>query len=230
MKLGGFQKQSLIDYPGKITATVFTIGCNFRCPYCHNKGLVLGGAEEMSEEDVFAYLEENKKLLDAVTITGGEPTLQKDLQEFIKKLKEKGFLVKLDTNGSNPRILKELLPDLDYIAMDVKSSLAFEKYNSSAGTKGKELLEKVKESIDIIKHSGVDHEFRTTVVPGLHTPEDIESICKYLGEERFALQQFRPGKTLDEKYSEIKPFGKEELEDMKGRCKKCMKEVSLRGV
>jgi len=189
MKIGGLQKLTLVDYPGKIAATVFLIGCNFRCGFCHNPELIDSSKKEViSEKEFFDFLKERKGLLDGVCITGGEPTIVSDLFNFIKKIKDLGFLVKLDTNGSNPEILKELINSLDYIAMDVKTSM--KKYNKAVG---KEIdLNNINKSIDLIKDSNIDYEFRTTVIPGLVDKNDIIEIGKWLkGVKKIVLQQFR---------------------------------------
>ena len=182
MKIGGLQKLSLIDFPDNIAAIIFTQGCNFRCPYCHNPELVDPQLfqEPISEEEVISFLETRKEKLTGVVITGGEPVLQEDLGEFMQKLKTMGFKVKLDTNGSRPEVLKQLMESqlLDYIAMDIKAPL--EKYPKIAGVEGME--DKVKESIDLIKASEVPHEFRTTVAKNLLDPDDIEQIKTLAGE------------------------------------------------
>ncbi|MGC8971837.1 MAG: anaerobic ribonucleoside-triphosphate reductase activating protein, partial [bacterium] len=163
MLIGGLQKFSLIDYPGKISAVIFTKGCNFRCPYCHNPELVIFDGKDLIEEDyIFSFLREKRGKLDGVVLTGGEPTLQSDLINFLKEIKGLGFFTKLDTNGSNPEVIERLLEEkiLDYIAMDIKANL--EKYNDV--THSNVDIEKIKKSIDIIMHSGIDYEFRTTIV------------------------------------------------------------------
>ncbi|MBR2386976.1 anaerobic ribonucleoside-triphosphate reductase activating protein, partial [bacterium] len=167
MLIGGVEKTSLIDYPEKLTAVVFTIGCNFRCGYCHNPELIKlkEDSKILDEEDFFAYLEKRKGLLDAVTITGGEPTLQNDLADFIKRVKDMGFLVKLDTNGCSPEILEKLINEklLDYIAMDIKNSI--DNYNKVVRNFTDK--EKILKSINLIMNSGVDYEFRTTTLKSL---------------------------------------------------------------
>ncbi len=191
MKISGFQKLTLLDFPGHTACTLFTSGCNMRCPFCHNTPLVEGTAEEdYTEEEVLSYLKKRQGILDGVAITGGEPLLQKDIAEFIKKVKELGYRVKLDTNGTRPALLSDLLRDglVDFVAMDIKNTR--EKY---ALTAGREVdIEDIEKSVGLLKCSGVDHEFRTTVVKELHTEEDIISIAAWLGEnEKYYLQQFR---------------------------------------
>jgi pyruvate formate lyase activating enzyme len=201
MIIGGLQKLTLIDYPGHIAATVFTVGCNFRCPFCHNPELVMSNVKcQMSnvlEDDFFKLLSERRGKLEGICITGGEPTLQSDLVDFIQKIKELGFKVKLDTNGARPDVLRLLYAQklLDYVAMDIKSSL--ENYARTANTKID--LERIKLSVDLIRNSGIDYEFRTTVVPGLHKNDDFEKIGKWLtGAKKYVLQAFEDkGKILD---------------------------------
>ena len=191
MKIGGLQKVSLIDYPGKIACTVFTSGCNFRCPFCYSKELVL--PEEIknhpliSEDDFFAFLKDKKGLLDGCVICGGEPTIHgEELVNFCKKIKDMGFLIKLDTNGSNPEVIRKLLYLVDYIAMDIKAPLVKERYEEIAGI---DCLSKIKESIDIIKNSGVDYEFRTTIAN--HSVDDIINIAEYISPaKKYFLQHF----------------------------------------
>ena len=202
MKISGFQKLTLLDFPGHTACTLFTSGCNMRCPFCHNTPLVTGAAEENYEaEEIFSYLRKRQGLLDGVAITGGEPLLQKDIVSFITNIKQMGYKVKLDTNGSKPEVLRELvdLSLLDYIAMDIKNSK--EKYSLTSGVEIN--IEDIEKSVDIIKKSGIPHEFRTTVVKELHTENDIEAIALWLGRnEKYYLQQFKDsGDILCEGYS-----------------------------
>ncbi|MDR1457484.1 MAG: anaerobic ribonucleoside-triphosphate reductase activating protein [Puniceicoccales bacterium] len=193
MKIGGIQKISLIDFPGKISCVLFTQGCNFCCPFCHNESLVLPEkfGPPMEENEVFNFLNAKKGKIEAVVISGGEPTLQGDLEDFLKKIKELGFLTKLDTNGSRPEVLDSLYKAklLDYVAMDIKHR--FERYAEIANVSVS--MDKIKRSVDLIKNSGVDYEFRTTVVSEFHTSYDIRSIIFQLsGAKRFVLQEFIP--------------------------------------
>jgi pyruvate formate lyase activating enzyme len=195
MLIGGLQKTTLIDYPDKVAATIFTIGCNFRCSFCHNPDIVKGIARVIAVDDVLSFLKGRRKLIDAVCITGGEPTVQSGLKSFIKKVKEMGFLVKLDTNGSHPEVVEKLLAEklLDYIAMDIKST--WKKY--SKVTCRKLDLDNFKKSVTIIKESGLPHEFRSTVLPALHSPEDILEMAKQVkGADKYFLQQFLAAKKL----------------------------------
>jgi len=220
MEIGGLQKTTLIDYPGKVACTVFLIGCNFRCPFCYSKELVL--SEEIKKQprvpqkDFFNFLKERKGLLEGVVVCGGEPTIHKDLPDFIKKIKDLGYLVKLDTNGSGPQVLRKLIKGklIDYIAMDVKAPLKSQKYNIATGVKVN--LEDIKKSIKIIKNSGIDYEFRTTVVPTIHNKADIIQITKDIGPaKRFFLQNFRSEKTIGPEFEKIKPYPKEFLSEIK---------------
>ncbi len=190
MKIGGLQKFSLIDYPEKISAIIFTQGCNFRCLYCHNPQLLSYTNDSFIEELlVFDFLKSRIGKLDAVVLSGGEPCLQKDLSEFIKKVKSMGFAVKLDTNGSSPEVLQQLIDNgfLDYIAMDIKAPLA--KYETI--TKSKINTDDILKSIDIIINSGLDYEFRTTVVKSLITKDDFFNIGKLIcGAKKYYLQKF----------------------------------------
>ena len=198
MNIGALQKFSLIEYPGKICAIVFTQGCNFRCPYCHNRELVDPEAygPTMAESDVFSFLEKRKKKLDAVTVTGGEPTLQPDIFSFLEKLKMMEYLTKVDSNGSRPDVLKKLIDSrlVDYIALDVKAPLARYREITRSGVRE----EDIRKSIECVMSSGVDYEFRTTVVPSLLSPDDLRDIAQTIsGARRLALQRFVPSKTLD---------------------------------
>ena len=223
VKIGGLQKTTLIDYPGRVAATVFLSGCNFRCPWCYSPELVLPEKikkqPKISEEGFFKFLKERKGLLDGVVICGGEPTINKDLPDFIKKIKKLGYLIKLDTNGSNPRMLKNLIDKklIDYVAMDIKALLEAKNakrkaQNYDVATGVRVNLENIKKSIEIIKKSGIDYEFRMTVVPTIHIKEDILKIAKEISPaKKFFLQNFRPEKTINKKFERIKPYPQEYL-------------------
>lgn len=190
MNIQGFQKLTLLDYPGKVACTVFTGGCNLRCPFCHNAGLVnTPDAYTNAESDVLEYLSRRKGLLDGVCITGGEPLLQNGLADFAGKVKEMGYLLKLDTNGTLPERLREILKTglFDYVAMDVKSSPAG--YRTAIGVDTDFSL--FEESMEILKSSGIDHEFRTTAVKGIHTAADIAEAARLVGDgEKYFIQRF----------------------------------------
>jgi pyruvate formate lyase activating enzyme len=200
MNIGGLQKLTLIDYPGHIAATVFTVGCNFRCPFCHNPELVNAprNPQETSilEKEFFKLLNERHGKLEGICITGGEPTIQPDIVEFIEKIKAQGYKVKLDTNGMRPDILRLLYAKkmLDFVAMDIKNSLGA--YNEAVG--GKADIERIKLSVELIRNSGVDYEFRTTAVPGIHGEKNFLEIAKWLeGSKKYVLQKYVEGKILD---------------------------------
>ena len=206
MIIGGLQKTSLLDFPEKIAAIVFTVGCNFRCGYCHNPELING---EAKIEEVFEFLKTRQGKLDGVVITGGEPCLQKDLPEFIKQVKELGFAVKLDTNGSFPEMLEKVLPDLDYVAMDIKAPL--EKYSQIVNVDVD--TSKILKSIEVLKNGGVDYEFRTTVVKSQLSFEDFEKIGQLIqGAPRYYLQKFVASKILDKSLENEKTYSTEEFE------------------
>jgi pyruvate formate lyase activating enzyme len=233
MQIGGLQKTTLIDYPGKIACTVFLVGCNFRCPFCYSSELVLPekiqNQPQIPEKDFFQFLKEKRGYLDGVVVCGGEPTLHNDLEKFLAKIKKMGFLIKLDTNGSRPEILKKLIEKklVDYVAMDIKAPLKNNLYERATGVKID--LNKIRESINLLKNSSVDYEFRTTVVPGIHKLEDIVEIAKEIKPaKRYYLQNFRPEKTLDPTLLAIKPYSKEELEKIIAEIKNFFEDCNLR--
>ena len=212
MKIGGFQKFSLIDFPGKISAIIFTQGCNFRCPYCHNPELVdpQNFSDEIPEKEIFDFLKKRQGKLDAVCITGGEPTLHLDLPEFLKKIKKMGYLIKLDTNGTNPDMLHQVISEklADYLAMDIKAPLA--KYAVVAGKPVNQYH--IVRSIGMIENSGLEYEFRSTLVKHLISPEDVLKMGMMLGPaKRYFLQKFVPGKTLDAELNPLSGFSQESL-------------------
>ena len=193
MIINGFQKLTLLDFPEKVACIIFTAGCNFRCPFCHNASLVthIDKDQKIEEREIFSYLEKRKGLLDGVCITGGEPLIQEDIKEFIEKIKNLGYAVKLDTNGSNPKKLKELIDKklVDYVAMDIKNSKS--KYACTAGVQNIS-FDNIEKSISILLENKVDYEFRTTVVNELHTVEDIQDIAKLIqGAEKYFIQNFK---------------------------------------
>lgn len=180
MKIGGIQKVSLIDFPSNISCVIFTQGCNFRCKYCHNPELVYPELfqDTIPEEVVLDYLKQRIGILDGVVLTGGEPTLQKEILDFVKEIKKMGYKIKLDTNGYNPEPLQKIIPFLNYIAMDIKTFFDVNEYSKVCGVKVE--IEKIKESLDIIINSGIDCEFRTTVDEQLVSFDDVEKIKHFL--------------------------------------------------
>lgn len=208
MNIAGVQKVTLLDYPGKVACEIFTQGCNFECPFCQNSSLIpITNTGEFSEEEIFEYLNLRKNILDGVVITGGEPTVQKDLKAFIKKIKDLGLLVKLDTNGGNPKVLQELIDEklVEYVAMDIKN--IFNKYNITAGKKIN--LDNIKKSIEILKASKIDYEFRTTIIKEMHSLDDIVSICKLVGDAKYYLQNFEDSENVID--HSLHGFSREEL-------------------
>ena len=228
MIIGGFQRFSLIDYPAKICAIVFTQGCNFRCPYCHNPELVETKQSEnfvLKEEEVLSFLDRRRGRLNAVTVTGGEPLLHSDLPAFLQAVKRLGYLVKLDTNGSFPLRLEVVMQSklVDYVAMDIKTSL--DKYNHLV--KKKIDTRKILDSIKLIMDSGLDYEFRTTVVKTLFEKDDFYKIGQMIKNARlYVLQKFVPSKTLDTTFLDMKSCTDEDLgcfkEIMEGFVQKCI--------
>lgn len=230
MKFHGFQKMTLLDYPGKVACTVFTGGCNFRCPFCHNALLVtqLNEAEDYDEEEIIEYLKKRKGLLDGVAVTGGEPLLSDETVEFIRRVKGEGYAVKLDTNGSFPERLKYLVSEklVDYVAMDIKNSK--ELYSKTAGISNLN-LPAIEESVSFLLEGNVDYEFRTTVVNGLHTVERISAAARWIqGAKRYFLQNFvDSGNLIDESMTGV---GKEEMEKMRQAALQYVPNTQLRGI
>ncbi|MDP2587808.1 MAG: anaerobic ribonucleoside-triphosphate reductase activating protein [bacterium] len=200
MVIGGLQKLSLVDYPGKVCSVVFTQGCMFRCRFCHNPDLVLGRVKNtLSPESVLDYVREHRNILDGVCVTGGEPTLHRDLEDFLRAIKELGLLVKLDSNGINPARLAHFVEQelLDYIAMDLKAP--WDKYKSIIQVSDEVSRQRCKKTMQVIQDSGVDHEFRTTVLPQVHIEEDFVVMAGYLRPgEKYFVQNINYKTTLDE--------------------------------
>lgn len=226
----------MVDFPGTIAATVFTRGCSFRCPFCHNPELVIPEKfiPLMDEQEILKFFEKRSDKLQGICITGGEPTLQADLLEFIKKLKTIGYKIKLDTNGWSPEALEKVIDSgkIDYIAMDIKASP--DKYNQATNSKAN--IDNIKKSIDLIMSSGIDYEFRTTVCHPIHKVEDFEGIGKLIegpkgapfrGAKRYFIQNFVQSKHNDEKIK-FQPFTEEELEKSYDKMKKYVKLVNVR--
>jgi len=224
MKFSGVQKTSLIDFPEKISTVLFTPGCNLRCPYCYNWRIVIDPKPPfLNEENALKILEKRKKYVEAVVVTGGEPTLHKEIPKFLRKLKERGFAVKLDTNGFYPQVLEECLAYVDYVALDVKTSV--EKYPRLGAKDTADLMR----TIEILKSEKVGHEFRTTVVPGLVDADDIPRIGELVkGAKTFAFQQFIPGNTLDKTFNTLKPHSPETIARFAETIKSYIDNVILR--
>ena len=228
MHIHGLQKLAMVDYPGKLAATVFTGGCNLRCPFCHNALLVTRLAEtpEIPEQEVLDFLSSRRGLLDGVVLTGGEPLLQPDAADFLRKVRELGFAVKLDTNGTNPDMLEALAQEglLDYAAMDIKNSP--DRYAETCG--GVDLLGPVKRSAALLMAGAVDYEFRTTVCAPLHTPEEMAGIGRWLkGAKRYFLQPFVDSGELVG--SGMKPLTKEEIEALRDSVLPDIPSTQIRG-
>ena len=227
VEIAGIIKFTLIDYPGHVACAIFFQGCNFRCKYCQNYELIERKKGGIPPEYILEFLEERKDILNAVVLSGGEPLLQEDLQEFVKELKSIGFKVKLDTNGYLYDKLLEVIKYVDYVAMDVKAKK--ERYEFVTGVKIN--FKNILKSIDIIKNNARDYEFRTTVVPGLVEGEDIEEIAKILGNvKRYVIQNFNNKKTLDKSLSKYRPFSLNTLVMFKNIAKKYIKNVCIRNV
>ena len=229
MKIGGIQKLTLLDFPGKIASTLFTVGCNFRCPFCHNASLVTHteNAGSVSEEEALAYLSKRKGIIEGVCLTGGEPTIWSDVSDFLENVKNIGLSVKLDTNGSSPEKLAELMDRglLDYVAMDIKNSP--EKYALTSGSES--ALESAKKSVRLLMEGNVPFEFRTTVVKGLHTPGDIEEIARWIaGAKRYYLQGFRDSGDLING-SGLAAFSPEEMNELLISARKYLPITEIRG-
>lgn len=236
MEFKWLYRVSLLDYPGKIAAIAFVGGCNFRCGFCYNRDLVLNSQAlpSISEEEVLRYLEENKGWLDGLEVTGGEPTLNPELPSFLEKVKALGYSVKLDTNGSNPKMLAELLEKhlIDYVALDVKAPLAEDKYQAAIGTPVNGMMKDIEKSIELLRSSnGIDYEFRTTVVPELMSKEDIALIAERIsGAKRFYIQQFKASSShVDERYSGVAPYPLEFLEEVRDRIAQNFQVCRVRG-
>jgi len=258
MQIAGYLKTSLIEWPGKISSVVFVPGCNFRCPFCHNADLAdpkrIRRLTLIPEEEIFKDLEKRKKWVDGIVVTGGEPTLQTDLPKFLKSLKKMGFETMIETNGSKPEVIDKLLNRqmIDYIAMDVKGPLD-QKYLEIVGykklnSKNQKHIENIKKSVGLISNSGIDFEFRTTVVPGMHDQkillkmaEEIKQLtvkqklhtanCKLSTDSyHWFLQNFQPKNCLDPEFEKRKPFSNEELQGFLRVVREVIPQTELRGV
>jgi len=229
LKIGGLQKLTLLDYPGKIAANIFLAGCNFRCGFCHNPDLVIIEPDTnfVTESEVLDFLNKRKGVLDGVCIGGGEPLLQPEIEEFLNKIKDLGYLIKLDTNGFKAALLQKLIQQrlIDYIAMDIKSSI--NKYEKITGLKSD--FKTIRQSIELIKNSGLPYEFRTTILPKYHDAKEIEMIGQMIaGADNYYLQNFRNQKTLDPTFSKEPSFTDAELETFKDIALKYVKNCQIR--
>ena len=226
LPIKSIQKTSLIDYPDKVSCIIFLGGCNFRCGFCHNPDLVFNRVGDIPEQEVFDFLEKRKGWLDGVVISGGEPLLYGEIIPFIEKIKEMGYLVKIDTNGTNPGLLEKVISKVDYIAMDVKNSL--ENYKETV--KADVNVEDIKKSIGLIINSRVDYEFRCTVIPGLHAKGDISKVGLLVkGAKMFSIQNFNPKNCLDKEFEKKRSFSNEELEEFKKILSEFVDEVEIKG-
>ena len=229
MLIKGLQKLTLLDYPGKMACTVFTAGCNFRCPFCHNASLVTNIDEErISEDEFFSFLQKRQGIIEGVCVTGGEPTLQPDLKDFLKKIKDLGYSVKLDTNGYRPEVLKNVVNSglVDYVAMDIKNSQA--KYALTCGIENLDVA-KINESVEFLMSGVVDYEFRTTIVKELHTEDDIQDIVSWIKDaKKYFLQGFiDSGDLICTGYS---GYNKTELQKLLNIAKNDLSATELRGI
>ncbi len=226
----GMNKTTLLDYPGHVAATLFTGGCNMRCPFCHNSGLVLAPWSQpgIPEQEVLAFLQKRRGVLEGVCITGGEPTIQPELEDFIRRVRELGYQVKLDTNGYRPQVLRHLLEEglLDYVAMDIKASK--EHYGRACGLAHVE-LSLIEQSVELLKSSSVPCEFRTTVVKGIHTAEEFTGIGQWLqGCKAYYLQNYRDSEQVVRR--EFAGFEREQLEKLRDCVAEYVPRAALRGV
>lgn len=265
VRIHGLQKTTLLDYPGHVAATLFTGGCNFRCPFCHNGDLVLnpGGQPEIPMEEIMAFLKKRQGILDGVCITGGEPTLQSDLEEFISEVRELGYLIKLDTNGYRPQVLEQMLEKdlLDYVAMDIKASKAkyaravgMDRVGNEDGKKAQYMqvtcadngmnsgfsIAPIEKSVELLKESNIDYEFRTTVVKGIHCIEEFEEIGKWLsGCKAYYLQAFQENENVlagrlaeseGDGCTKFSCYSRTDMEQMAVLAGKYIDKVSIRGI
>lgn len=227
MRIAGLQKLTLLDYPSKVACIIFTQGCNYKCPYCQNSGLIKFNDDELiDEEEIFAYLNKRKGIIDGIVITGGEPTIQKDLKDFIRKVKDLGISVKLDTNGSNPKVVEEVINEglVDYIAMDIKNVLEIYKDVTDVAPN----INNLKQSIELIKNSPIEHEFRTTIIKPIHNIDKILKICSYVEGEKMFLQNFVRSENVLGEY--LEPFSETELIEIDNIIKEKFPNVRIRGL
>ncbi|MBD3348960.1 MAG: anaerobic ribonucleoside-triphosphate reductase activating protein [Candidatus Eisenbacteria bacterium] len=229
----GFDQMSLIDWDGMVATTIYLSGCNFRCPYCHNAGLVLSPDqfESIPVDEILEYVTEHSDFLDGAVVTGGEPCIRSSVLDLLSELKEAGLSTKLDTNGSFPAVLDRVIDEelVDYVAMDVKAPLDFESYRKSAGIADRKTLNRVQDSIDLLMEGRVDYEFRMTVVPVLHKAADLKLVGERLrGAARFVLQNYVPREPLDPSFRDEAPYDMERLQEFRDMLATCFGECILR--
>lgn len=235
MEIKGFIDVSFSDWDGKVSSVIFLPGCNFRCPFCYNRRLVLEPETMPTIEfgRIRKYLEANRKWIDGVVITGGEPTLHKELPALCSRLKGLGFCVKVDTNGTNPAVMRNLIGSqlVDYVAVDVKAPLAEDEYSRVSGIDATTVLGKIMETLQMLLEDIVDYEFRTTLVPTLHKPDAVERICQAIkGCRKYAIQGFKSDvEVIDLGFQDSKPFSKAEMDAFFQAAKKIVPNTSLRG-
>jgi pyruvate formate lyase activating enzyme len=235
MEIKGFVAVSLSDWDGRVSSVLFLPGCNLRCPFCYNKNLVLNPEEmpTIPQTRIEDYLKSNRNWIDGVVVTGGEPTLHQDLPSLCEKLKEMGFPVKLDTNGTNPTVARTLIERglVDYVALDVKAPLTTEKYSRASGVPATSVIERIKETIQLLLEGGIEYEFRTTLVPSLHKIEDVEAICRTIaGCRKYVLQNFKPDvETIDSGYQNLTAFTRSQIESFLQAAKRIVQNSLLRG-
>jgi len=235
MEIKGFIDLSFSDWDGKVSSVIFLPSCNMRCPFCYNKSLVLSPEKmpAIAYEQIENYLEANRKWIDGVVISGGEPTLHENLPLLCRKIKKMGFRVKVDTNGTSPAMIGGLIDEqlVDHVALDMKAPLTREKYSQACGVNATPLLKKIKETIQMLLKDTVEYEFRTTVVPTLHKAEDIEKICQTIkGCKKYALQNFKSDtETINPKYRNLKPFSKAQMENFLQAAKRIVSNTTMRG-
>ena len=229
MKIGGFMTMTLLDFPGYVACTVFLEGCNFRCPFCHNADMAEAKSpDRVTEDEFFGFLKKRQGILDGVCVSGGEPLMNDETLDFLKKIKDMGYRLKLDTNGSFPERLKTAVNSglCDYVAMDIKNAPS--KYGQTSGNE-KITFDTVKESIEFLKDSDIPHEFRTTVVKGFHTREDIAEIARIIGtDEKYFIQPFRDGETV--LTSGLKEFEEDEIKVLLAAAREYAPNTCVRGM
>ncbi len=228
MKIGGLMKLTLLDFPGYVACTVFLEGCNFRCPFCHNADMAESKSpDRMPQEEFFEFLKKRQGILDGVCVSGGEPLMSDEIFDFLKKIKDMGYKVKLDTNGSFPKKLKKAVESglCDYVAMDIKNAPA--KYGQTSGNE-KITFDAVNESIEFLKNADISHEFRTTVVKNFHTKDDVAEIAKIIGaDEKYFIQQFHDGETV--LMGGLQEFDTEEIKILLAAAKEYAPKTCVRG-